>query len=162
MSQVNGNSVEPVPLWINGKAYVPEKSNLFPIISSDSGEKVHHAISAGVQEANLACDTASKAFRTWRNTTQSYRRGILFKAAEIYGRKIDEITKHQVAETSCAEYFGRWNVMMSMDYIREIASSSTEVRGTICQRNTTQDGSAEEGLTLVVTEPVGVVLIIPP
>lgn len=162
MPSNQANGVGPIPLWIDGKPQVPDHSNVFPVISSNSGKEVYQAVSAGVNEANVACDAASKAFRDWRKTTHAYRRGILYKVAEVYARRIDEIAAHQVAETSCQPSFAHWNIGMSLDYIREIAASSTEVRGTICQRSTSQEGIEVDGLTLVVTEPVGVVLIIPP
>lgn len=160
-SAINGQ-VETVPLWINGKAYSPAKTNTFEIISSSSGETVHSAVSATAAEAVVACDTASEAFKTWRKTTLVHRRKILNKVADIYSRRIDEIAAHQVAETSCPPPFAKWNILKSVEYIREIAASTTEIRGTITQRDTKQDGTEQEGLTLVVTEPVGTVLIIPP
>lgn len=151
-----------VPLWINGKSYVPEKAATFTIISSGTKDAVHSAISAGIEEAVLACDTANAVFKQWRKTTYVHRRNLLLKAADIYSQRIDEIASHQVNETSCPPPFAKWNIMKAVGYIQEIACSSTEVRGAIAQRPGAADGTEEDGLTLVVTEPVGPVLIIPP
>lgn len=151
-----------VPLWIKGVAYTPSKPTTFPLISSASGETIHHALSATVEVANLACETSSSTFASWRKTTYVHRRQVLYRVAEIYRRRTDEIAAYQVAETSCPPQFAKWNIIKAIEYIEEIASSTTEVRGAIAQRPSNPDGTEAEGLTLVVTEPVGPVLIIPP
>lgn len=45
--------------------------------------------------------------------------------------------------------------------MQEIAASSTEIRVTISQRVAAEGGGEKAGLTLLVTDPIGVVLIIP-
>lgn len=162
MPFIHNGQVSTVPLWINGKPYAPSDISTFPIVSSQTGDTVHNAVSASSVEAELACDAAAAAFKSWRNTTFLHRRKILFKAAEVYARRVDEIAAYQTSETSCHSQFAKWNIMKSIEYIQEIAASTVEVRGTICQRDTQQDGTEQEGLTLLVTEPVGTVLIIPP
>lgn len=162
MPFIHSDQIKTVPLWINGKAHTPSNSSTFPIISSHSGDAVHNAVSASAVEAELACEVAGAAFKSWRKTTFVHRRKILFKVAEVYARRIDEIAAYQTAETSCHPQFAKWNIMKAIEYAQEIAASTVEMRGTICQRDTQQDGTEQEGLTLVVTEPVGTVLIIPP
>lgn len=163
MPFLNGTDTEKtVPLWIGGKALHSESSLSFPIISSSTGATVHNAVSAGIEEANLACETSAEAFKSWRKTTPTHRRRILYKAAEIYQRRADEIAGHMVAETNCHPFFAKFNMTTSVEYIQEIAASSTELRGMIPQRMTDPNGNESEGLTLAITEPVGTVLIIPP
>lgn len=163
MPFLNGTDTEKtVPLWIRGKAVQSDSNTTFPIISSATGATVHKAVSASAVEANLACETSAEAFKTWRKTTPAHRRRILYKAAEIYQRRAEEIAGIMVAETSCHPFFAKWNIQVSIEYIQEIAASSTELRGMIPQRSTGPDGNESEGLTLVITEPVGTVLIIPP
>ena len=151
-----------VPLWINGKSHSPAHATTFPLLSSATGDTVHHAISATVEDANLVSEASHEAFKSWRKTTYVHRRQVLYKVAEVYRRRADEIAAYQVAETSCPPPFAKWNIIKAIEYMEEIASSTTEVRGTIAQRPSNPDGTEVEGLTLVVTEPVGPVLIIPP
>lgn len=47
-------------------------------------------------------------------------------------------------------------------YVREIAAATSELRGTVPQRREGRDGEEIGGLTVVVRESVGVVLVIPP
>lgn len=157
------NDMKAVPFWINGKPHVPTNPTLFPIISSATSKPVHSALSASIADANLACETAASSFTTWRRTTPAHRRKILLKAADIYASRINEIAAFQVTETCCSPQFAQMTTAQAVEYIQEIAASTIEIRGTICQRHTNaQDGTGEDGLTLVITAPVGPVLIIPP
>jgi acyl-CoA reductase-like NAD-dependent aldehyde dehydrogenase len=53
---------------------------------------------------------------------------------------------------------------MAAVYVREIAAATSQMRGMVPQRDTATDGSGKEvdGLTVVLEQPVGVVLVIPP
>ena len=73
-----------------------------------------------------------------------------------------KIAAHQVMETSCTIQFAKLNTGMAIESIEEIIFTTTEVRGILTQRSTEPDGTEDEGLTLVVTERVRTVLIIPP
>ncbi|KAF1354209.1 ALDH-like protein [Lizonia empirigonia] len=68
----------------------------------------------------------------------------------------------QIDETSCAKEFAAINVKGGAANMREIAAATSELRGTVPQRSTKSSGEESGGLTVVVREPVGVVLIIPP
>jgi acyl-CoA reductase-like NAD-dependent aldehyde dehydrogenase len=60
------------------------------------------------------------------------RRKLLIKVAEIYERRIEEITQYQVEETSCPEAFARFNVVVLCQQVSEFAGAITEVmRGEI-------------------------------
>jgi acyl-CoA reductase-like NAD-dependent aldehyde dehydrogenase len=152
-----------IPLYINGSPQaIDDETVLFPVNNAVSDTIIHHAVSTSLTSANDACDAASVACMSWRKTTPSHRRALLLKAADIVERKAQEIAQSQMKETSCPAPFAAMNVKGGVANMREIAAATSELRGTVPQRSTRPDGGEVEGLTIVVREPVGVVLIIPP
>jgi len=152
-----------VPLWINGAAHKSSPTDsLFPITSSIQGKPIHNAVSATPSTAVLACDAAAAAFTSWRKTSPSHRRALLLKAADVIDAKAKEIAGWQVAETSCPQQFADVNAKMGATYMREIAAATSELRGTVPQKGEGVDGEELGGLNIVIREPIGVVMIIPP
>jgi acyl-CoA reductase-like NAD-dependent aldehyde dehydrogenase len=156
------NNLPVVALWINGSPQPIQKEDFFPVISSVQDKPIHYAVSASPASATAACDAAAAAFTSWRKTSPTHRRSLLLKAADILESRIDEIMGWQMAETSCPKEFASFNIRTGVTYVREIAAATTEIRGTVSQRATGEDGNEVGGLTVVVREPIGVVLIIPP
>jgi acyl-CoA reductase-like NAD-dependent aldehyde dehydrogenase len=151
-----------VPLWINGSAQPIEKEELFPVVSSIQDKPIHYAVSASPESAVSAVESASKAFASWRKTSAPHRRNLLLKTADILERRAKEIMDYQMTETSCPKEFAGFNIKAGTIYVREIAAATSELRGTVPQRMSDDAGNEVGGLTVVVREPVGVVLIIPP
>ncbi|KAF2109817.1 Aldehyde/histidinol dehydrogenase, partial [Lophiotrema nucula] len=156
------DSLPIVPLWINGVESSVDKESLFPVVSSVHDKPIHYAVSATPDAAAAAVESAAEAFKTWRTTSPTYRRNLLLKAADILELRGKEIAASQIAETSCPQPFADFNIKTGCVYVREIASATSELRGTVPQRPTAPDGQEVGGLTVVVREPIGVVLIIPP
>jgi acyl-CoA reductase-like NAD-dependent aldehyde dehydrogenase len=156
------NDLPVLPLYINGTAQPVKDQLLFPVVSSIQDKPIHYAVSASPASAASACDAAASAFATWRKTSPAHRRGLLLKAADILESRMDEIMKWQMAETSCPKEFATFNIKTGLTYVREIAAATSEIRGTVSQRETGADGNEAGGLTVVVREPIGVVIVIPP
>ena len=151
-----------VPLWINGAALPTSKDDvLFPVISSIQDRPIHYAVSATPETAVLAVESAATALLKWQQTTPTYRRNLIQKAADMLDRKGEQIMKAQMTETSCPEVFARFNVS-STSWVREIAAATSQLKGVVAQTSTVEDGQDIGGLNLVVREAIGVVLIIPP
>jgi acyl-CoA reductase-like NAD-dependent aldehyde dehydrogenase len=151
-----------VPLWINGAIHpTSRKDHLFPVVSSVQNKPIHYAVSATPETAVLAVESAAAALISWRKTTPSHRRALLLKAASVLESKKEEVMRTQMAETSCPEGFARFN-MGSTAWMREIAAATSQLKGTVAQNMGEANGEEGEGLSLVVREPIGVVLIIPP
>jgi len=151
-----------VPVWINGSAHpTSDEDTLFPVISSVQDKTIHHAVSATPAMATLAVESAAAAFAKWGKTAPSHRRKLLLQAADAVDRKAEEIAASQIAETSCPEPFAKFNIM-STTWMREIAAATSQIRGTVAQTMEGEDGLEGAGLTIVVKEAIGVVLIIPP
>ncbi|KAF2194261.1 ALDH-like protein [Zopfia rhizophila CBS 207.26] len=160
--QSSPNNLPIVPLWINGSSQPLKNDTFFPITSSLQSKTLHHAVSASPTSSIAACDAASTAFTTWRETSPAYRRNLLLKAADILDMRAEEIAGSQVSETSCPPPFAGFNIKMGTVYVRGIAAATSEIRGTVPQRTTSGNGEEVGGLTVMVREPVGVVLVIPP
>jgi acyl-CoA reductase-like NAD-dependent aldehyde dehydrogenase len=151
-----------VPLWINGESQPIDKDALFPVTSSLQNKPVHYAMSASPTAATAACNAAASSLISWRKTSPTHRRALLLKTADIVDRRAQDIMDAQMVETSCAKDFASFNVVKGAEYMREIAAATGELRGTVPQGTTGKDGEESSGLTVVIREPVGVVLIIPP
>ncbi|KAJ4348427.1 uncharacterized protein N0V89_009801 [Didymosphaeria variabile] len=134
-----------VPLWINGAAHAAsEDDNLFPVISSVQDKPVHYAVSVSPKTAALAVESAASALVQWRKTTPAHRRALILKAADVLEKKGKEVMQAQMTETSCAEAFAQFN-LRSTEWIREVASATTELRGVVAQ-----NASGEGGEDVVV------------
>lgn len=65
-------------------------------------------------------------------------------------------------ETSRPKEFAAINVKHAVANMRETAAAMSELRDMVAQRSTKADGEEMEGLTVVVGEPIGMLLILPP
>ena len=145
-----------VPNVVKGKATSLPESQNFPVINGATGDTVHHAQSATIKVATAAVETAAEAFKSWKKTPVSERRDLLNKAATILERKLEEAAKREVLETSCDPQWPTFDVTTAAKFIREIAASASSIQGSVVPSDDTEDTS------LILKEPMGVVLIIPP
>lgn len=142
MRSTTETETQTAPLWINGKIHAVGNATTFSLISSATGETTHHAIPATVVDAHLACETSEALSKSGCKTTHVHRRQTLSKAAAALRCRADDVTSYQVAETSCPPQIAKLNIMQAVEYIEEIVSSMTEVRGTIAQRPSDRDRTA--------------------
>ena len=145
-----------VPLWIDGQPLPHHSDRLIEVCSSISGELVNYAQGANVTEAVQAADSSWESFRKWRTATASTRRDLLQRVADIYKERFDELTRYQMEETSCSEEFARFNIRYAQQGLREIASRISSISGLVPQME------GEDTWALVLREPIGPVLAIPP
>ena len=143
-----------VPFFIDGE--VVKSQVRFPVVSALSGNPVHYAQSASVDEALSAAAAAGRAFRTWRRATVQARRQLILKVAEIFQREVDEFIRLQCLETSAARPWATNNVNGTIGYLHEIAAQVSGICGTI------PENDKPGAISLVFKEPVGPVPCIPP
>lgn len=146
-----------VPLWINGKARPLDKSRLFEVTSSARGKTVGFAQSASVEDATAAVEAAAASFKTFRTIPYHQRRAILLKAADELEKRVDELARHQIDETSCSEQWARFNVSLAAKGVREMAAAIT----TACTGEMPPPETAS-AFCLVYKQPIGPVLSIAP
>ncbi|KAJ5746511.1 hypothetical protein N7520_011693 [Penicillium odoratum] len=147
---------EIVPLWVDGRPLSHDINRLIEVYSSISGELISLAHSANVTEAIQAAESSWKSFQEWRNATAFTRRDLLQRVADIYEKRIDELTRYQMEETSCSEVFARFNVRYAQQALRETASRISSISGSVPQME------SKDAWALVLREPIGPVLAIPP
>ncbi|KAK4539204.1 hypothetical protein LTR36_000887 [Oleoguttula mirabilis] len=154
-----------VPLFINGKPLPIDESRVQPVNSSMTDETVHYYATADLKACEDACETAWTAFAGtildtgrsgWKRASANTRRDIILKAANLFEERKEELTKAQIAETSCHQGWAVNNILTTVGYMREIASCVSNIRGEI----PTID--KPDTFAFVFKEPVGPVLVIPP
>jgi len=144
---------EPIP--------VDSTSNVHPVTNSKTGETVHYYASTDIATCDRACEAAWTAFQRpdggWKRSTHSRRRELLLRVADLFEKRRDELVECQMKETSCEESWAINNVMLTVNYIREIAACiSSACRGVIPPMD------KPDTMAFVYKEAVGPVLVIPP
>jgi acyl-CoA reductase-like NAD-dependent aldehyde dehydrogenase len=155
MTYIQSNvDVPQFSLIIDGKdAPTPER---FDVFESTTGNVLHSAPAATVQQAVLAIESAEKAFGSWRNSTPIERRTILNKAVEVLTKRQDELINAMVRETGAKPSWCAFNVKTGIEFVMEGAGMVTQIKGDILPSN-------DKGtMALVFKEPVGVILGIAP
>ncbi|KAK3394650.1 aldehyde dehydrogenase domain-containing protein [Podospora didyma] len=143
-----------VPFFINGEEVHPPRS--FQVISPATGKSIHRSGSATNVEVDAAVEAAANAFKTWRKTIPRTRRDIFLKAATIFERRKEELSRYMMEETSCPQQWADFNIGVAQDFLTDVAGRLSSLNGTV---PTTEDPNIG---AMVVREPFGVVLAIAP
>lgn len=152
-----GDGLSVVPILIDGQATAIDRSRLFKVTNAATGKELEYSVQgADTVIAKQACDSAYETFLQWRQTSFVHRRDLLLRVADNLERSADEITRYQVAETSCQETWARFNIRLGCDAIREIAANiSGACTGEL-------PPTASNVVAMVYKEPIGPVLAICP
>ncbi|CAH0024569.1 unnamed protein product [Clonostachys rhizophaga] len=158
--QANGGSDKPdtldtVPFIINGKDVT--STTTFPVTSPFNAKKLWDGSAAAASDANGAVEAAQAAFASWSQTKPSFRRDILFRAADIFLNRKEELFTYQSQETGAGRQFMEINLNATVQILRDIGGRiEAAVEGSV-------PTTAEEGShAIIVKEPYGVVLAIAP
>lgn len=146
-----------IPCWIDGEATSLDPELLIEVTSSAQQKVVHYAQSATIKVAAQAVQAAATTFKTWSETPYQERRRILMKVADTLESRVEELAHYQIEETSCAETWAKFNVILAAKAVREIAASiSTACAGHIPPPET------GDAFCLVWKQAIGPVLSIAP
>lgn len=143
-----------VPFFINGEEVHPERK--FDVVSPASGKVVHQSGSATEAEVRAAIDTAANAFKTWKKVHPRQRRDIFLMAAEVMGRRKEELAQYMVDETGCSRQWADFNIDVARELLLDVAGRVATLEGTV---PTVADPASA---AMVLREPFGVVLAIAP
>lgn len=151
----NTNSWSTIPFIINGKDVTSKAS--FPVNNPASSEKLWSGSSASISDATGAVEAAQAAFASWSQTKPSFRRNILFRAADLFISRKEELFAYQAQETGAGRQFMEINIQATAQILRDIGGRiEAAVEGSV-------PATAEQGShAIVVKEPYGVVLAIAP
>ncbi|KAI3572765.1 aldehyde dehydrogenase domain-containing protein [Fusarium oxysporum f. sp. albedinis] len=158
--QTNGGSNETnafntVPFIINGKDVT--STTTFPVTNPFNAKRLWDGSAAAVSDALRAVEAAQAAFASWSQTKPSFRRDILFRAADLFLSRKEELFTYQSQETGAGRQFMEININATAQILRDIGGRiEAAVEGSV-------PTTAEEGShAIVVKEPYGVVLAIAP
>lgn len=149
--------LEVVPLWIGGAAVASSPSRKFPVHSAEQKKDVYLAESANEKSANAAAEAAHCAFDTWRNSSAASRREIIERMTAIIQERQDELIKTQIEETSCSETWANFNIVYTVNMLKEIAARVTQA----CSGDVPPTAS-QNTFGVVIKQPIGPVLLIAP
>lgn len=121
-----------------------------------TGELVTTAAAGTVEDAMTAVESASRAFRTWRNTAPSERRRLLLKTADALEARTPQFIEAMGAEVGASALWAGFNVHLAANLFREAASLTTQIQGETIP--TDKPGA----MSMTVRQPVGVILSIVP
>ncbi|AWK52584.1 NADP-dependent glyceraldehyde-3-phosphate dehydrogenase [Clostridium beijerinckii] len=113
------------------------------------------------EEVDIAVQTAKEAQRKWKNTTISERAEILYKAADILLKNIDELSELMMMEIAKDRKSCRSEVSRSADFIKFTADTAKNLSGESIPGDSFP-GFKNNKLSVVKREPLGVVLAISP
>jgi acyl-CoA reductase-like NAD-dependent aldehyde dehydrogenase len=144
-----------VPLIINGKDVISKTS--FPVNSPSNSDKIWSGSSASIGDATGAVEAAQAAFTSWSQTKPSFRRDIMFRAADLFVSRKEELFAYQSQETGAGRQFMEININATAQILRDIGGRiEAAVEGSV-------PATADQGShAIVVKEPYGVVLAIAP
>ncbi|MFN4099434.1 MAG: aldehyde dehydrogenase [Pararhodobacter sp.] len=145
-----------IDMLIDGKATGAKSGQTFERRDPVTGDVATTAPAATAKDVPAIVDAAQKAFVTWSKTGPNERRRLLNKAADIMAAKADEFTKLMTAETGSTGPWGGFNTNFAAGILREVASSTTHIKGEIIPSD--KPGTMAMG----VRRPLGVCLGIAP
>lgn len=144
-----------VPFIINGKDVT--STSTFRVTNPATGERVWDGSSVSNNEAVQAIKAAEAAFPSWSQTKPSFRRDILFRAADLFLSRKQELLSYQNKETGAGVQFMEININATVQILRDLGGRiEAAVQGLL-------PVAAEEGThAMIVKEPYGVILAIAP
>lgn len=143
-------------LLIDNEARPAKGGNTFERRHPTTGAVVTRAAAGSVEDAILAVESASAAYKTWRNAPPTERRRILLKAADALEARMPAFIEAMAAEVGASALWAGFNVVLAANLFREAASLATQIQGETIP--TDKPGA----LSMTVRQPVGVVLSIVP
>jgi aldehyde dehydrogenase (NAD+) len=111
---------------------------------------------SSVDDVNRAIESAHRAWKLWREVPGPERGAILFRAADILERRIDDIAFALSAEQGKILAESRGEVMRAAKELRFCAGEASRIDGD------TLPSEKRKGLAMTLREPVGVIAAIAP
>lgn len=110
-------------------------STTFDVYDPLSGEVVHSAPAADVQDGIRAVESAERAFASWRHSTPLEKRTVFNKAAILLQERKTEIVDAMVKETPALASWAAFNISTAIQFVQEAAGIVTQIKGEIVPSN---------------------------
>jgi succinate-semialdehyde dehydrogenase/glutarate-semialdehyde dehydrogenase len=143
-------------LYIDGEWRAASSGRTFASHDPATGEVIGEVADAGVDDARLAIDAASAAFRDWAARTAYERSAFLYRAHELMRERQDQLAKLMTEEQGKPIRMARTEVGYAADFLLWFAEEAKRVYG-----ETIPSARADQRF-LVLRQAVGVVGAITP
>lgn len=133
-----------------------DNESRYPVTNPLDGSHVWHYASATLQNAHQAIEAAVAAFPEWSQTHPSRRSEILFKAADLFLERRENLRTYMKLETAAEDAFIEFNIDATVKQLKDIASRIVTISGSF---PVVEDSGRS---AIVLKEPYGVILGIAP
>lgn len=146
---------------INGQWRNSKSEKFIEIKSPIDGEVVGKVPAMTVDEVDEAIKFAVNSKYKWRETPINERAKILYRAADILQERIEDLSDILIREIAKDKKSAESEINRTADFIRFTADTSKSIYGESIQSDSFP-GFDKKKLSIVIREPVGVVLAISP
>lgn len=146
---------------INGQWLSSKEDNFIEINSPIDNSIVGKIPAMTKEEVDFVISTAKRAQKDWSKVPINERAEILYKAADILVKNIDELAEIMVREIGKDRKSSRSEITRTADFIRFTADTAKNLSGESIPGDTFP-GYKRNKISVVSREPLGVVLAISP
>ncbi|MFT8352681.1 NADP-dependent glyceraldehyde-3-phosphate dehydrogenase [Clostridium saccharoperbutylacetonicum] len=146
---------------INGQWVSSKEDNFIEINSPIDNSIVGKIPAMAKEEVDFVISTAKRAQKDWSKVPINERAEILYKAADILVKNIDELAEIMVREIGKDRKSSRSEITRTADFIRFTADTAKNISGESIPGDTFP-GYKRNKISVVTREPLGVVLAISP
>lgn len=143
--------------YVNGTWYHPSSSRLTRNVNpADTSDVIAEFPLATVDDVRRAIDAATAAWRGWKKTPGPERGRVLWRAADIARRRVDEIAETLTREEGKVLKEARGEVMKGISLLEYYAGEGFRMHGK------TMPSEARDTFAYTLRQPLGVVGLIAP
>ncbi len=143
--------------YVNGKWHHPASKKISKNINpADTGDVIAEYPLATAADVRLAIDAAVAAFPSWRKTPGPERGRVLWRAADIARRRVDEIARTLTREEGKIFKEARGEVMKGISLLEYYAGEGFRMHGK------TLPSETRDCFTYTIRQPLGAVGLIAP
>jgi betaine-aldehyde dehydrogenase len=116
--------------FIDGKLVAPVSSEYMPITNPADGKPYVEAPLSSAQDVDAACESAARAFPSWRRVTPGERSLMLFRIADALEARADDLVEAECRNTGKPHNFMRDVEFPGvLEYLRFYAAAARDLRG---------------------------------
>ena len=143
--------------YVNGKWYHPASTEIGRNVNpADTSDVIAEFPMATAADVRTAIDAATAAWRGWRKTPGPERGRVLWRAADIARRRVDEIAQTLTREEGKVLREARGEVMKGISLLEYYAGEGYRMHGN------TLPSESRDCFTYTLRQPLGVVGLIAP
>ena len=143
-------------LFIDGQEIPSVSDAVFPVYSPMDGALVGHASRANIEDAHIAVQSAKRASHSWGTLPPADRELVMLRAADLVEARAESLLDLVIDESGSTIRKARFELNYTANLLRTAAGESRRLYG-----DTFPNDKAHR-MSLVVREPVGVVVAISP